>query len=93
VSVRLIVHHVQVSHDERGPVGALSLSSSDDTGPTAVHTGMNRNSGDLEVRVGDEGEGEGEGEGVGVADACVNTVLPSRPTSPRISRSACSPGP
>jgi hypothetical protein len=87
VSVRLIVHHVQVSHDERGPVGALSLSSSDDTGPTAVHTGMNRNSGDLEVGVGGEGEGEG------VADACVNTVLPSRPTSPRISRSACSPGP
>jgi hypothetical protein len=91
VSVRLIGHHVQVSHDECGPVGALSLASSDDTWPTAVHTGMNRNSGDLDVGVG-AGD-EGDGEGVGCADACVNIALPSRPTSPRISRSACSPGP
>jgi hypothetical protein len=73
VPVRLIGHHVQVSHDERGPVGALSLASSDDTWPTA-YTGMNRNSGDLEVVV---GAGD-EGEVVGFAAACVNIALPSR---------------
>ena len=50
---------------------------------------MNRNSGDLEVGV---GAGD-EGESVGFADACLNIALPSRPSSPHISRSACSPRP